>query len=101
MGGQRTDLDHRNVTVPGYGMALTPAEKQRRYRERVNARAQSHPDVVEAALLQDVERADRGELTLEQRNALADKLTDTAMRLLWRSHELSKMATKIRTGSDR
>jgi len=60
-------------------MALTPAEKQRRYRQRVNARAQNHPDVVEAALLQDVERAERGEL----------------------SHELSKMATKIRTGSDR
>jgi hypothetical protein len=82
-------------------MALTPAEKQRRYRERVNARSQSRPDVAEAALLQDVERAERGELSLEQRNALADKLTDAAMRLLWRSHELSKMATKIRTSSDR
>ena len=82
-------------------MALTPAEKQRRYRERLHSREQGRPDAIEAVLLQDVERADRGELSLEQRNALADKLTDAAMRLLWRSHELSKMATKIRTGSDR
>jgi hypothetical protein len=82
-------------------MALSPAEKQARYRARLQAREQTRPDVLEAALLQDVERAERGELSLEQRNALADKLTDAAMRVLWRSHELSKMATKIRTGSDR
>jgi hypothetical protein len=59
------------------------------------------PKSYEAALLQDVERADRGELTLEQRDALANKLTDFAMTLLWRSHELANMATRIRTGSDR
>jgi hypothetical protein len=34
----------------------------------------------------------------QERTALADKLTDIAMRHLWRSHELSRIATKVRTG---
>jgi hypothetical protein len=41
-------------------MALTPADKQRRYRERQSAPRESEPDVIERALLQDAERAERG-----------------------------------------
>jgi hypothetical protein len=81
-------------------MAFTPAEKQRRYRERESALARSRPDVVEAALLQDAERCERGELSDQQRIALADKLADLAMRHLWRSKELARIAMKVRTGSD-
>jgi hypothetical protein len=44
-------------------MALTPAEKQRRCRERESALARSRPDVMEAAPLQDAERGERGELS--------------------------------------
>jgi hypothetical protein len=76
-------------------MALTPAEKQRRYRERLGAREQSRPDTVEHALLQEVELA--GELSDQERVALADKLADTAQRYLWRAHELAKLAQKIRS----
>jgi hypothetical protein len=82
-------------------MALTPAEKQRRYRERLNAQAQGRPDIVEAALLQDVERAERGELPYDECTALANKLADLAMNYLHRAQAIAKMATKIRTGSDR
>jgi hypothetical protein len=82
-------------------MALTPAEKQRRYRERLSAQAQSRPDVVEAALLQDVERGERGELSPQERTALADKLANFAMTLLWRAQKPSKLAERIREGSDR
>jgi hypothetical protein len=79
-------------------MALPPAEKQRRYRERQNALARSRPDVVEAALLQDVERCERGELSDQERIALANKLVDLAMHYQWRATELSKMAQKVRYG---
>jgi hypothetical protein len=79
-------------------MALTPAEKQRRYRERQSALMQSNPDVIERALLQEVERAERGELSGQERIALADKLADMAMRHLRRSQELAKVAMKVRHG---
>jgi hypothetical protein len=74
------------------------AEKQRRYRERRSALARSRPDVVEAALLQDVERCERGELSDEERIALADKLADLAVRHQGRAIALSKMAQKVRYG---
>ena len=75
-------------------MALTSAEKQRRYRERQSAQAQSRPDVVEQALLAEVERL--SELSVEERVALADRLMDLANSLLWHSHKLSKIAEKVR-----
>ena len=59
-------------------MALTPAEKQRRYRERQSALASSRPDLIEQALLQEVERCKRGELSVEECAAVADKLADAA-----------------------
>jgi hypothetical protein len=61
-------------------MALTPAEKQRRYRKRQSALARSRPDLIEHALLQDAARAERGELSIEERVAVADKVADLANR---------------------
>ena len=61
-------------------MALTPAEKQKRYRERQSALARDRSDLIEQALLREVERCERGELSVEERAALADTLADTAMR---------------------
>jgi len=77
-------------------MALTPAEKQRRYRERQSAVERSHPDAIEDALLEDVARAERGELSAEQCAALANKLTDMANRHLWRAQELARTAQRVR-----
>jgi hypothetical protein len=77
-------------------MALTPAEKQRRYRGRQSARMRSHSDVVEQELLQDVERAQRGELSTQQRAALADQLSNIATHHLWRAKELAEIARKVR-----
>lgn len=74
-------------------MAVTSAEKQRRYRERLSEREQ---DTIEAELLQGVERAERGELTAEACAALANKLADMAMRHLWRGQELAKLAQRVR-----
>ena len=86
-----TGLDDGNVTVPA-----TPYEKQKRYRERRKAEDQASPDVIERELLQEVGR----ELSDPERIALAEKLADLARDFLWRSHRLSKMAHKLRTGSD-
>jgi hypothetical protein len=77
-------------------MPLTPAEKQRRYRERQSAQAQRRPDAIEQALLADVERAERGELSIEERAALADRLVEAAKRHMWRAHELTKIAERVR-----
>jgi hypothetical protein len=71
-------------------MALTSAEKQRRYRERQSAFASSRPDLIEQALLQDVERCERGELSVEECAAVADKLADAANQHLRRAHELAR-----------
>ena len=81
------------VTLP---MALTAAEKQRRYRERQSAPTSSRPDLIEQALLQEVERGKRGELSIEERAALADELADAAMRHQRRAQELAEIARKLR-----
>jgi hypothetical protein len=81
-------------------MALTPAEKQRRYRDKRKAADQTTPHAIERALLQEVERCGRGELSDQERIALADRLADLAMDLLWRSKRLSQTAVRVRTGSD-
>jgi hypothetical protein len=77
-------------------MALTPAQKQQRYRDRLKAQTQTNPEAIEAALLAEVERAKRDELSAEQRIALANKLSDLAMRYLWHAKELAEMAQKVR-----
>jgi len=38
------------------GMALTPAEKQKRYRDRLKAADQVNPDAIEQVLLHEVAR---------------------------------------------
>ena len=93
-----TGLDGGNVTVQRTSMVLSPAEKQRRYRERLKAADQTNPDAIERELLQEVARCDRGEMPDQERIALADKLADLAMDR--RSIRLSRMATKLRTGED-
>ena len=79
-------------------MGLSNAERQRRWRQKRDALARTNPEAIEQALLQDVERCERGELSDQERIALADKLADTAMSYQWRASKLAKMAMKIRTG---
>jgi hypothetical protein len=79
-------------------MALTPAQKQRRYREKLKVADQTNPDAIERTLLLEVERCDQ--MSDQERIALAEKLANLAMDLLWRSHRLSKLAHKLRTGED-
>jgi len=79
-------------------MGLSNAERQRGWRQKRDALARTNPEAIEQALLQDVERCERGELSDQERIALADKLADTAMSYQWRASKLAKMAMKIRTG---
>lgn len=81
-------------------MALTNAEKQRRWRQKRSTLAQTDPRAIERVLLQDVERCERGELSDQERIALAERLADLAKELLWRAHELSQIAFRLRAGSD-
>jgi len=81
-------------------MALTPAEKQKRYRERRKEAEQANPDAVERALLEEVERRELGEMSEEERLALADRCADIASNLLIRSRHLSRIAFRLQTGSD-
>ena len=84
------------VTLPWQPMAvaLTPAEKQQRYRDRRKAATQMSPDAVEDALVEEAERY--AELSSEERAALANKLADFAMRHLRRSQELAELARMVR-----
>ena len=75
-------------------MALSPAEKQRRYRARQSALMRSNPDVAERALLEEAARCEQ--LSAEQRVALANELADLANRHLWRAQELAQLARKVR-----
>jgi hypothetical protein len=77
-------------------MALSPAEKQQRYRDRRKEKAQKTPEAEEVALMTEVERVKHGELSEQERTALADKLVNLAKRYLWHAHELSKIASKVR-----
>jgi hypothetical protein len=71
-------------------MGLSNAERQRRWRAK-------RPEA-ERALLQDVERCERGELSDRERIDLADKLADVAMRHQWRATEFARAARGVRTG---
>ena len=87
----RTQVRNRAL----FGMALSNAEKQKRRGERRNQAARNDPDTVEQALLQEVERFERGELSDEERAALAEKLADIAMDFLRRSQRFARMARKL------
>jgi hypothetical protein len=75
-------------------MPLSPAEKQRRYRERQTALALSRPDLIEAALIEEAEHC--GQLSSERRAALANELADLANRYLRRAQVLAELARKVR-----
>src|SRR5262245_55750293 len=75
-------------------MALTPAEKQRRYRERQSALAHANPEVIERALLEEAAHCEQ--LSEEQRVALADQLSDAANQHLWRAHKPAEIARNVR-----
>ena len=77
-------------------MALTNAERQARWQAKRKALEQSRPDLIEHALMQDVERCERGELSDEERAALGDKLADAAKQHLMRAQELAEIARKVR-----
>jgi hypothetical protein len=79
-------------------MGSSNAERQRRWRQKRDALARANPEAIEQALLQDVERCERGELSDQERIVLADKLADTAISYQWRASKFAKMAMKIRTG---
>ena len=81
-------------------MPLTSAEQQKRYRERRKAEDQARPDAIERALIVEAQRCERGELSDQERIALADKVADLAKDFLWRAHRLSRVAMKLRTGED-
>src|SRR5262249_17855304 len=87
--GWRAGFGCGNVT----GMAFTPPEKERRYRERQSAQAQSRLDMIETGLLQQAARCET--LSSEDRAALANQIADLAMRYQWRATELSKLAQKV------
>ena len=71
------------------GMSLSNAERQRRWRAKRDTLARANPEVIEHALLQEVERCERGELPDQERGALADRLADLAMRHQWRAPEFA------------
>jgi hypothetical protein len=75
-------------------MALSPAEKQRRYRERQASLMRSNPDLVEGELLEAAARCEQ--LSSAERTALADQLADAALRHQWRARELAELARKVR-----
>jgi len=73
------------------------AERQRRWRAKRDALVRTNPEVIERALLQEVERCERGELSNRERLDLANKLADVAMRHQWRATEFARVARKVRT----
>jgi hypothetical protein len=77
-------------------MALTNAGKQARWRARRNELARTNPEVIERELLQAAERCSR--LSAEERDTLADRLQDAAMRHFHSMHKLNEMAKKVRPG---
>jgi hypothetical protein len=77
-------------------MALSNAERQARWQAKRKALSQSHPDLVEQALLQEVARCERGELSVEECAAVADKLADAANLLMQRSQKFAALARKVR-----
>jgi len=60
------------------------------------ALVRARPELVERELLQAAGWC--GEFSEQERIALADKLADAANRHLWRAHELSRVAQKVRAG---
>ena len=77
-------------------MALTPPRNRDATASAKARLASSRPDLIEQALLQEVERCKRGELSVEECAAVADMLADAAIHHLRRSQELAEIARKLR-----
>jgi len=56
-------------------MALSNAERQRRWRRKHADLVRAHPAAIEAELLRDVKSCERGEFSARARDLLADRLT--------------------------
>jgi hypothetical protein len=96
----RTPFDGGNVTGQHGGWPSPQPRSNQRDRDKLKAQAQASPEVIERELLEEAKRAERGELSDQEREALADKIADLAKEHLWRSHALAKIAMKVRTGRD-
>ena len=77
-------------------MALSNAERQRRWRARRNDLVQANPVVIEAELLADVKCCERGELSVRARALLADRLTVAAFGHWRAAAEFERLARKVR-----
>jgi hypothetical protein len=79
-----------------WGHAPSDATRQRRRRGKLKRQMQTDPRTIEQTLLAEAER----EMSDKKRIALADRLTEVAKQYLWRAHELSQVAYRLRTGYD-
>jgi hypothetical protein len=79
-------------------MGLTPAQKQKRYRDRRKVEEEGSLDAIERALLQEVRRCERGGVSGAERIALADQLADLARGYLGRAQAISRLAGRLRAG---
>jgi hypothetical protein len=72
------------------------AEYQRRFREKRELEARTHPDVIQQELQRELERAERGKLSAAECWTLADRLADLAMQHQYRAQALGKLAQRVR-----
>jgi hypothetical protein len=86
------ELDGGNVTR----MPEWPSAPPKSSSVKLKAKEQMNADAIEQALLQEAKRA--GEMSIEERAALADRMTDLAWDFMARSHRLSQTAVHVRTG---
>ena len=72
------------------------AERQKRWRAKRSALVRAHPEVVERVLVDEAARwwCERGEMSDQDREALANKLADAATGHQWRATELARWAMK-------
>jgi hypothetical protein len=77
-------------------MALSNAERQRRWRRRRDDLVRANPAVIEAELLADVKGCERGELSARARAALADRLMVAAFGHWRAAVEFERLARKVR-----
>jgi hypothetical protein len=78
-------------------MALTTAQRQARWKAKRDTLARNNPDVIQHELEKEIERVKRGELSEQERIALAEQLADLAVQYQWRASTLAKLAMKVRT----
>jgi hypothetical protein len=77
-------------------MALSNAERQRRWRRKRNDLLQANPELIKAELLRDVRCCERGELSARARAALADRLIVAAFGHWRAAAAFERLARKVR-----